>query len=177
VWRLLRILRASLVILSLLLCIASIVFWIRSHRVGGIFHLSPFPNKWSLATSYGTLWLYCDMPLNPPHRIGNFERSFWGFGTSERQEIRNYDPVKPPGKIEYGTHIKGYFVPLWFCAILFAILPLLQLHSLARLRRRRKKGLCVNCGYDLRASGNQCPECGMTPRRSTKAPPASAAAS
>lgn len=29
-----------------------------------------------------------------------------------------------------------------------------------RQYRRRKLGLCLACGYDLRGSSNQCPECG-----------------
>jgi len=30
----------------------------------------------------------------------------------------------------------------------------------AKKRRRSLQGLCVECGYDLRASTGKCPECG-----------------
>jgi hypothetical protein len=29
-----------------------------------------------------------------------------------------------------------------------------------RQRRRSRFGLCLNCGYDLRGSGDRCSECG-----------------
>ena len=54
-------------------------------------------------------------------------------------------------------------LPLWFLASVTAIGPLWATRS-AALRRRRKlrrsRGLCVNCGYDLRATPDRCPECG-----------------
>src|SRR5690349_12646750 len=39
-----------------------------------------------------------------------------------------------------------------------SIIPILT--GRERRRARLRQGLCPNCGYDLRASPTQCPECG-----------------
>jgi hypothetical protein len=51
-------------------------------------------------------------------------------------------------------------VPYWFIiALLFLPTALLLRREMRRIRRKRL-GLCPVCGYDIRASGSQCPECG-----------------
>ena len=57
----------------------------------------------------------------------------------------------------------GVFGPLWMPTILFALALYFCCSLLFHRRRKRKKlGLCLKCGYDLRASKDRCPECGET---------------
>ena len=53
------------------------------------------------------------------------------------------------------------FIPIWLTTLIFGTMFWLchPLHH-HRRRTRRKRGLCVKCGYDLRASKDRCPECG-----------------
>ncbi len=79
--------------------------------------------------------------------------------------------TQPPRWISHGprrlgTHWRFFYrsgrvliLPLWIPTVLFGILPTIALVRLRRDRRRRKLGLCVKCGYDLRGSANRCPEC------------------
>jgi hypothetical protein len=55
---------------------------------------------------------------------------------------------------------RAWVVPYWLIALAFATPPGWWLAKRVRRRRRFKAGLCVACGYDLRASPERCPECG-----------------
>jgi hypothetical protein len=48
-------------------------------------------------------------------------------------------------------------VPLWLVLVACA-LPVMA--KRLRARGRQKRGYCLRCGYDLRATPGQCPECG-----------------
>jgi hypothetical protein len=68
----------------------------------------------------------------------------------------------------------GQFNAIRYCSITFphwaAALPLAMLYGWMclrpwwRRRRERQLGCCANCGYDLRATPDRCPECGACTR-------------
>jgi hypothetical protein len=57
-------------------------------------------------------------------------------------------------------------IPFSYLAALSAVTPVTW-SILARRRRRtsRLAGACQSCGYDLRASPDRCPECGIAPSK------------
>jgi len=130
----------------------------------GLVVLSPYLDRWSIYAQGGTLLLVWERSVldraDVPRGTNSaaYKRSLIGFGTERWQQSHNY-PVEK-GAITYGTDFKAYFCPLWSCALLFLLLPLLELPRMTRNFRRRRRGLCLICGYDLRASPSKCPECG-----------------
>jgi hypothetical protein len=51
-------------------------------------------------------------------------------------------------------------VPVWTWLAMGLPLPAFAIARRLKIRGRRLRGLCLTCGYDLRASPTRCPECG-----------------
>ena len=52
-------------------------------------------------------------------------------------------------------------IPHFLLLVVAGIIPVLVVaHHQVTIGRRRKRGLCLSCGYDLRATPGRCPECG-----------------
>ena len=84
-------------------------------------------------------------------------------GLSIRRERSNLSALRYFSlRANRNEHQKEYHISvgLWVPALLcLAGLYFWVIHG-RRRRRRRKLGLCLKCGYDLRASKDRCPECG-----------------
>jgi hypothetical protein len=75
----------------------------------------------------------------------------FSLGKSQRGVVMEIDD----SRIVYIT------LPHWLAVAVFGLTGLSMLVSpSARRARRRSAGLCEQCGYDLRASLERCPECG-----------------
>lgn len=89
----------------------------------------------------------------------------WGFQFSFHHNAFGFtDPKTAP-------LIWAITVPIWFLLVLLSITPAFWLRRTVRQIRRKRRGLCPQCGYDLRASTDKCPECGSSIPARTKASP------
>jgi hypothetical protein len=180
--RLLRILLNAATMLSLLMCVAIVVLWIRSYWVGDIsYHVSPL-GVWYLS-SWGGRLTSCD------GNHGQGKTDWWQsrrltgsesdspvfmrtklnrLGFVYRVEANpsgrfpdDWDPgSRPPPAVVRTRYVR---VPYWFPATGFAMVPVARLVSMVRRRRGIAAGRCESCGYDLRATPERCPECGTIP--------------
>lgn len=85
------------------------------------------------------------------------------------------EPISNPRPNDPAYAKAPYFVgvttllatPYWLIAAASLLVPVFQL-VVAHYRKfkhleRRAAGMCLECGYDLRATPGQCPECGAAP--------------
>jgi hypothetical protein len=179
---------------SLLLCVATCVLWVRGRFVGDCFSFHAFEdvgarsywterdlrfgrggvgmNEWVKSrerdpTSSSPGYPDREILMFPFHMTGkpeipNFclgpedEAGWYGFkhGAFAHIDRTNLRPR------ESGWQV---VIPYWAIWLATSIFPSAWLLSDRARRRRLRRGLCGVCGYDLRASPGQCPECGALP--------------
>ena len=165
--------------LSLILCIATATIWVRSYwqAQGILLHSQSGTNSWDvrLRCIEGTAIFGAQTVELPPQAgAGSSERTFewrWGvrmhsysFPGESWWKRRGFLWETTSGT--FLTSSAGWletwtlFVPCWLVTLLAATLPALWLRQPQRRRFREQHGLCLTCGYDLRASPDRCPECG-----------------
>src|SRR5687767_4780991 len=185
--RLPRILLNAATALSLALCVATAVLWVRSGR-GDFVVRGTRGGAYTLAFSVGgELGLYrashCPFDIRPQWRVGVHRSSNatpaefvtgpdGGLWLAPRQDgagaIRTL-PIRTAGG---GTRWAApHAVLVAVFAALAVIRPATVLIRTARAGGRRRRNCCPACGYDLRATPDRCPECGRVP----EATPANAA--
>jgi hypothetical protein len=143
-------------ILSAVFLLACVVFWIRSYwrqEWAGLI----FPDKraTSISTIGGGFYLTTAAPWPGSHLVGSMPIS--------EGDLKFYQAQALIGGFGCGYRTLGPIrmyslaMPFWFVTLLAAMLFGFALY---RSNRRPPPGFCRQCGYDLRASPERCPECG-----------------
>jgi hypothetical protein len=172
----------ALSVLSLLLCVATLALWVRSYWWrDGMHYANILPHE---LPGYETVLLHglestrgriVYLLLRQPPPLEQYKRLHHWHGEQDVGEYRRYAQnfaswagVRSASFLGFGLVVdpeldgpRAFWLPHCFLALLFAILPALHVRALIRSRRRRRAGHCPACGYDLRATPERCPECGL----------------
>src|SRR5579862_6006169 len=104
---------------------------------------------WRYLTAGGTKWW---------NKMG-FGYDEYGGPSSGSDPGADVDPNAAIGSMHY-TVLR---IPIWCIAMFFAADPLIFTIRGVQRKFRYREGQCKFCGYDLRATPEQCPECGNVP--------------
>ncbi len=185
---------------SLLLCAATVVLWVRSHHFTDAITL--IDRRWT-EEYRGISWAHViehrlistdgrigylrddivnvpgDLDLSGPADYSLLAAISAAFGDGHWQEIDQvidrggFHVAIAPRTVAHGPRVaQRVTVPYWLIAIACAALPCWRARRYA-MRTAPDGNLCACCGYDCRATPDRCPECGVVPGVRSTAPPRS----
>jgi hypothetical protein len=145
---------------SMVLCVVTVVLWVRSHWYVTILdRVSGPPEGHGISLYRGDLtlaqihqpnsprgWLFVDERFNGPH--------------PPKRSITVIPGIERGGKPGYSQYVS---ISLAYPLAALAVLPAIRASRALRAGRRSADDVCPVCGYDLRATPARCPECGTTP--------------
>lgn len=162
------ILLAAALLLGLVFLVAGSVLWVRSYCVSEQISWRTDSNSWFVTSTHGSFmvvvapgdmmsqrgsrWAHLILPDYPSLPTTGFIMKPWflGFQTGSADQWQ-----AAPLSV-----FAMQWWPITLCGLLMTLLPARLLLSTRRRNQRLRKGLCAKCGYDLRATPDQCPECG-----------------
>jgi len=171
-------------VVSSLICAFTVFLWLRSYWQTDQLPGETLLGKWDLISEQGSLIAdegprYRREWQAKEERLAELKRELLNrmlymtqhFGpsdvTRQRQDQARIRALRTTISIEESSPLGPYeihVIPHWVVVAVSSPLPAVFLCiAIARAIRRRRasrRGLCLICGYDLRASPDVCPECG-----------------
>ncbi len=170
--------------LSSLLFLATAILWVHSYYASDMWNRRApsgqlhFLNEQTVRTHRGQLWYGWQhnggfATLMVDAHWPNFE----GFHSSslgmKGLEITGMTGPQVAGfaylqgiALNKGVFSRAIVMPMWALLLMTMVLPAAWFY----LRpQAHENGVCQNCGYDLRATPDRCPECGCVPLHTKKA--------
>ncbi len=168
--------------ISLALCMACVVMWVRSYYIRDIVSFGVTGGDSHVAQSIlGRLHLLSNLSggcvegkvyytadhLSPQAiwqaGMSGYPQHVQWRGGFVWQSYDNFIMCAVGDELGFTIRSRLVVIPYWFPAVVCGILPLFWLSQVRGRRHqenRRRRGLCLVCGYDLRGSPQRCPECG-----------------
>ena len=168
--------------LSLVLCLVTVVLWIRTYFVPEIISWQNSKHQTNIVLVSGSFliaratalpdqedlphWLHWEQN-HSRRRVENYmmtydARSWVKFGQPRVTEIFGYTfaEIRMPFFGEDRRSLVGPILPMTAVTAVLPVWSLLRIRRERLRKRRARSGLCPICAYDLRTCSDRCPECG-----------------
>ena len=172
-----RTLKVTALLTSLLLCVAVLALWMRSMSTSDSWFCSGETSQHRVWVREGRIVWERITPSQVKPGYSHSAISVDDVSVSIAEDWLRADfGNQRPAAFDYSRRVRpgSLFIapvsrtiavfPVWAIAALCgAPAAMFVLSRLYRVSRRlRRRGTCVHCGYDLRATPARCPECGTT---------------
>jgi hypothetical protein len=162
--------------LSLVMCVAAAVLWVRSYSLAQFVGWSDRDRFVGALSSHGLVrlehgsypgddpgWSYVAYPPPAGASTGLWREAL----ARDRHGRRLRDIGIAYARVDYhgdGRRVRrALYLPHWLLVAATIAAPAWRVGRMIRARRRPAAGRCPRCGYDLRATPERCPECGTAP--------------
>ena len=166
--------------LSLLLCVAVTVLWVRSYWRADEVRWEGAGTWAGVNSSRGRLMAYHATAVVPGGLSRGNGEVRYDSRTAGEAYLGAWLPLRPnqlgfgfQSGTAAGARLYYALAPAWVVVLSAAVPAVVAWRTRRRRRRHERRNLCRRCGYDLRATPDRCPECGTAasaPRPPHEAP-------